>query len=149
MAERRQEDYDRDFTAMISGLHMEGPSADPPPPAADEPPDLRPDPGVRFTDPFETFNLSGALEEVEPDEPDPTEYTPAPLPPIRRPRGLVAVAWACAGYVLVAMLATIFGVRLPGWAGWLAVGAFVAAIIIGWRSLPKNRDPSDGDGAVV
>ncbi|MDO5499354.1 MAG: hypothetical protein Q4F67_06695 [Propionibacteriaceae bacterium] len=149
MPERGQEDYDRDFTAMVSGLEMDGISPGVTPPSPNEPPDLREQHATWSPDAFETFNLTEAIDEVEPDDPDPSEYTPPPLPPMRRPKGLAAVAAVCGGYVLAAMLLTIVGVRLPGWAGWLAVIAFVATVILGWRALPRHRDPWDGDGAVV
>lgn len=154
MADRRQEDYDRDFAAMVSGIEMDPlpqQSNTPTEPAElPEPPDFRTRRTPESRRPVvDDFNLSEALERVEPEEPDPAEYVPPPLPPMRAPRGAALVGWLCAAYVLVAVLLTAFGVPLPGWAGWAAVVAFVAAIGIGWRSLPKHRDPRDGDGAVV
>lgn len=147
MTDRRQEDFDRDFRAMVSGLEMD--DADPPEPAPTptEPPDLRAASSPPADEP-DMFNLSAALEEAGPEEPDPAEYTPPPLPPMRRPRGWAALGWVLAAYVATVLVLTIVGVRLPGWAGWLAVVAFVAAILIGWRMLPKHRDPDD-DGAIV
>lgn len=157
MKSRRQDEFDRDFTAMVSGLEMEGFRVDSP--AAEDPPDLRSgSPGSRRghdplddrpEDPFDEFNMEAALDETEPDDPDPSEYTPPPLPPMRAPSGLGLVGWACATYVLATVILTIIGVDLPRWAGWLAIGAFVAALVIGWRSLPRDRDPDSGDGAVV
>lgn len=159
MSDRRQEDYDRDFVAMVSGLEMAPLTSEPSSPAdprdlpqPPEPPDLRvgrsevidPRPAAR-----DYFNLSQSLDDAEPDEPAPSEYQPPPLPPMRAPRGVSAVGWGCAAYVLLALILTVIGVRLPGWAGWLAIVAFVAAILIGWRSLPRHRNPEDGDGAVV
>ncbi|WP_425309806.1 hypothetical protein AADG42_13915 [Ammonicoccus fulvus] len=153
MADRRQEDYDRDFAAMVSGIEMDPlPQQSPSPTDTTElaePPDFRIRRGVTPPRRIEDFNLSEALERAEPDEPDPSEYQPPPLPPMRRPRGLPLFGWLCAAYVLAALVLTIVGVRLPSWAGWAAVVAFVAAVVIGWRSLPKHRDPGDGDGAVV
>jgi hypothetical protein len=148
VSERRQEEFDRDFTAMVSGLEMDGLHGDaeeavPLP----EPPDLR-----RLRDPVpsaDDFNLEQALTEATPDEPDRSEYTPPPLPPMRPPRGLAVVAWALFGYALVALVLTIAGVRLPIWAGGAAIGAFAVALVLGWRLLPRDRDPGDGDGAVV
>lgn len=150
MAERRQDDFDRDFTAMVSGLEMEGIGSGNQPAPADpplEPPDFRVQP--RKVPPTDDFNLDRALAQASPDEPDRSEYTPPPLPPLRAPRGLAAVAWGCFGYALVALVLTIAGVRLPAWAGWAGIAAFVTALVIGWRLLPKDRDPGAGDGAVV
>lgn len=149
MNERRQEDFDRDFTAMVSGLEMDdlGPqqveSIEQPP----DPPDLRELPTA--DPPAAGFNLEQALSQASPDEPDRSDYVPPPLPPMRPPRGLAIVAWALFGYSLAALILVILGVRLPSWAGWAAVVAFVAALVLGWRLLPKHRDPGDGDGAVV
>jgi hypothetical protein len=150
MTERGQEDFDRDFTAMVSGLEMdpEG-TLDEPAASAEvaEPPDFRrPHP----TDaPSGDFNLERALSQASPDEPDRSEYTPPPLPPLRPPRGPAAVGWLCFAYALAVLMLTIVGVRIPVWAGWAAIVAFVAAIVLGWRSLPRDRDPGSGDGAVV
>lgn len=145
MSERRQEDYDRDFSAMVSGMAMEDFGTDSTMSPID-PPDLRPTPPEPSRG---DFNLGEALSRATPDEPDPSEYTPPPLPPMRAPRGLAALAWICFGYAVLALLLTIIGVRLPLWAGWAAVIAFVTAILVGWRLLPKDRDPDSGDGAVV
>lgn len=149
MSERRQEDFDRDFTAMVSGLEMDGldvEEAEPAVPLSD-PPDFRtfrpPNP------PAADFNLEESLSQASPDEPDRSEYVPPPLPPMQPPRALAIVAWALFGYALVALILMIIGVRLPSWAGWAAIAAFVAALLLAWRLLPKQRDPQDGDGAVV
>lgn len=147
MSERRQEEFDRDFSAMVSGLQMDGFSPASPVEPIVEPPDLRAGHDFRPDAPT-AFNLTAAMDDAEQDEPDPSEYTPPPLPPVRVRTRLAAFGWTCAGYVLLALILTIAGVRLPVWAGWLAVIAFVAAILIGWRSLPRERD-SDDDGAVV
>jgi hypothetical protein len=149
MTERRQEDFDRDFTAMVSGLEMDGLDAEEAEPAVPlpEPPDFR---TLRPPDlPAADFNLEESLSQASPDEPHRSEYLPPPLPPMRPPRGVAIVAWALFGYSLVALILIIIGVRLPSWAGWAAIVAFVAALILGWRLLPKDRDPGDGDGAVV
>lgn len=149
MSERRQEDFDRDFSAMVSGLEMDGVDAQEAEPAGPppDPPDFRelraPDP------PAVDFNLQEALSQASPDEPERADYVPPPLPPMQRPRRLAIVAWILFGYALVALILVIIGVRLPTWAGWAAVGAFVVALVLGWRLLPKHRNPGDGDGAVV
>lgn len=153
MADRRQEDYDRDFAAMVSGIEMDPLPQQAPSPTDTtelaEPPDFRMQRESMSPRRIEDFNLSDALDRAEPEEPDPSEYEPPPLPPMRRPQGLHLVGWICAAYVLAALVLTIVGVSLPIWAGWAAVVAFVAALVIGWQALPKHRDPSDGDGAVV
>lgn len=148
MSDRRQDEFDRDFSAMVSGLQMEGFSPVSPADHLEEPPDLRAEPDFRSDSSATAFNLTAAVEEAEPDEPDRSEYVPPPLPPMRVRTKAAALGWTCAAYVLAALLLTIVGVRLPLWAGWLAVVAFVAAVVIGWRSLPRDRD-TDDDGAVV
>ncbi|MDO5683637.1 MAG: hypothetical protein Q4G46_12535 [Propionibacteriaceae bacterium] len=165
MQSRSQEDFDRDFSDMVSGLRMAGFDAVPPPPQPVDPPDLRDETadaaGLASTGPrsdddtraagdggSEPFNLSAAMAQAEPDEVDTAEFVPPPLEPLSLPTGWRAVGWACAAYVLAVLVLTIVGVRLPAWAGWAAVIAFPTALFIGWRSLPKDRDPDD-DGAVV
>lgn len=148
MPERRPEDYDRDFAELVSGLELGGgPDSSPSP---SEPPDLssrrtpprapQPDPGW--------FNLGESLDQAEPDEPDPSEWKPE-AQPMPRPKGPALVSLGLFGYCVVILVLVIVGVRLPMWIAWTAVGAFVAAMLIGWRALPRDRDPGDGDGAVI
>lgn len=144
MSKRDQDEFDRDFSAMVSGLSMEGFSPASPPPAPAEPPDLRVAPKPDPT----PFNLTAAMEAAEPDEPERSDYVPPPLPPLRAPSHRGAIGWLCFSYVLITLVLTVMGVPLPAWAGWIAVVALIAAVLIGWRSLPKDRDPDD-DGAVV
>ena len=150
MRERRQEDYDRDFTAMVSGLELDGPDqAEDTTGAVEDAAPLPAPPQPVQRPEADDFNLEQALDRNTPDEPHRSEYTPPPLPPLRPPRGLAAVAWGLFGYSLLALILTIAGVRLPEGAGWAAIVAFVAALVLGWRLLPKHRDPGDNDGAVV
>jgi hypothetical protein len=45
------------------------------------------------------------------------------------------------------VLITAVGLRLPAWAGWLAIIGFVGALAVLIARLPRQRPP--GDGAVL
>ncbi|NNG18532.1 hypothetical protein HJ590_02880 [Naumannella sp. ID2617S] len=147
MNERRPEDYDRDFAQLVSGLELGGGPESSPPPA--DPPDLsaRRTPRAHPSDP-DWFSMDESLERAEPDEPDASEWKPDPLPAPRFGT-LALVSLGLFGYCLVVLLLVIFGAKPAPWVGWTAAAAFVAAMLIGWRALPRDRDPGDGDGAVV
>lgn len=149
MPERRPEDYDRDFAEMVSGLELDGgPDSSPSP---SEPPDLsaRPTPPPRAArqEP-DWFSLGDSLERAEPDEPDPSEWKPE-AQPMPQPKGPALISLGLFGYCVVILVLVIVGVQLPVWIAWTAVAAFVSAMLIGWRALPRDRDPGDGDGAVL
>lgn len=127
MSERRPEDYDRDFADIVARIE-----------------------GEQMTEPEHGWlNLTESIAAAEPDEPSPTEWKPAPLPPPTRPSPLAAVGWGCSAYCLAVIVLTISGVSLPAILGWVAVAAFLLAMAIGVSRLPRSRDPHDGDGAVV
>ena len=59
------------------------------------------------------------------------------------------LAWIGMGYAVLMMLAVVVGVRLPCWAGWLAIIGFVGGFGILVTRLPRKRPPDSGDGAVL
>ena len=75
---------------------------------------------------------------------------PEPLPPLRRPgsTGPARLDRASATRSSSSLAAT-FGVTLPAWAGWLAVGSFIGGFGILMTRLPRERPPDAGDGAVL
>ncbi|GAB3623435.1 hypothetical protein GCM10027418_15180 [Mariniluteicoccus endophyticus] len=127
MTERRPEDFDRDFADIVGQIEAS-----------------------RMKEPEHGWlNLEDAIDDVEVPEPPEEEWKPAPLPPPSHPSALAAVGWTCAAYAVAVVLLTIFRVSLPPVLGYLAIAAFVAALVIGFLKLPRDRDPYDGDGAVV
>ncbi|GAB3697991.1 hypothetical protein [Mariniluteicoccus flavus] len=124
---RRPEDFDRDFAAIVAQIES-----------------------TRLKEPEQGWlNLGDEIEAAEPDEPPEKDWKPEPLPGPRKPSALAAVGWACAAYVVAVLVLTIVGVSLPSILVYLAIAAFVAALGIGFMKLPRDRDPGDGDGAVV
>jgi hypothetical protein len=83
--------------------------------------------------------------------PEPAEerYLPEPPPPLPKPAWPVLLAWLGMGYAILLVLAVVVGVRVPGWAGWLAVLGFVGGFGILVTRLPRTRPPDAGDGAVL
>ena len=88
--------------------------------------------------------------EPAPERPEPQErFFPEPPMPLRRPAWPVLVAWLAMGYAVLAVLTTALGVRLPVWAGWLALIGFVGGFGLLVARLPRHRPPDAGDGAVL
>lgn len=108
------------------------------------------EPAEPLTEPAEP--LTGPATGVRPPRDDEEHYVPAPPPPLPRPDTVGRFAWAGAlGGPLLLVLATLAGIRLPGWAGALAVIAFVAGFVTLIARMP-DRPPTDtgpDDGAVV
>jgi hypothetical protein len=82
----------------------------------------------------------GEVEEVE-------RFVPPPLEPLPRPGVVTVLGWIGIGYAVLFVLITAAGLRLPGWAGWLAIAGFGGALVILISRQPRHRPP--GDGAVV
>lgn len=97
-----------------------------------------------FTPPPE----ANAVEEPEVEEPDGERFEPGP-PPMPRPAWPALLGWLSLGYSILFMLASVVGVGLPGWAGWLAILGFVGGVGVLFSRLPRSRPPDAGDGAVV
>ncbi|MCW2810186.1 MAG: hypothetical protein JWP61_644 [Friedmanniella sp.] len=80
---------------------------------------------------------------------DTESYVPDPLPPLTRPGVPALVGWIGIGYAALLMVAGAFGLPVPTWAGWLAVGGFLGGFGILLTQLPHHRPPDAGDGAVL
>ena len=76
-------------------------------------------------------------------------FVPPPPPPLPKPAWPVLLAWLGMGYAVLMVLAVVVGVRLPAWAGWLAIIGFVGGFGILVTRLPRSRPPDAGDGAVL
>lgn len=162
MNEPRDDDreaIDRAFAELVAGYHLTAP--DPLPPLKVDPePSRRVDPESPPTAPSSTWADTHPLfvspEPVRPDpvplqpEPEPEErYVPEPQPPLPRPSLPVLLAWAGIAYAAVVVLLAAFGVRLPAWMGWMALGGFVGGFGVLVFHLPRSRPPDAGDGAVL
>jgi hypothetical protein len=148
---------DRAFAELVAGYHL---TADRPDPLSGETQD---EPTVsspaqefeeRATNWAADHPLFGLVEmpaELPTSAAGPTEerYVPEPLPPLRRPAVPALLGWIGIGYAIIIVLAATFGLRLPVWAGWVAVGSFVGGFGILMTQLPRERPPGAGDGAVL
>jgi hypothetical protein len=85
------------------------------------------------------------LEDAEVQEVE--RFVPPPLEPLPRPGVVTVLGWIGIGYAVLFVLITAAGLRLPGWAGWLAIAGFGGALVILISRQPRHRPP--GDGAVV
>lgn len=149
--ERRPEDFDADFDALVSGLELDATFPD----DLDDEPAERPHWGPLVSpttapvpDLREPAGPRDYVPDDEPEELQPEDYKPEPVQ-FGRPSTPAVIGWVCLGVCLAVLFTAIVGVSLPGWVGYLGVACFVAAMgILLWR-LPRNRDPSDGDGAVL
>ncbi len=151
-SEDDREAVDRAFAEMMAGYHLTAERPDPSPvvEAADVVADVAAEPELTRAEPHPQFLF------VEPEPPLPTSerpvaepYVPEPLPPLRRPGIPALLGWIGIGYAVLAVLVAAVGVRLPTWAGWLAVGGFLGGFAILLTQLPRNRPPDAGDGAVL
>ncbi|MGO4956454.1 hypothetical protein ACTQ49_04130 [Luteococcus sp. Sow4_B9] len=95
----------------------------------------------------EPFNMMKAMDEVEPDAPDDPFVAPQPLPrPISTPGFLVSSLLL--SFSTLVMLGAVFGAPVHNLTGW-AVVTFVLGMVVAWRSLPKQPQDLDDDGAQV
>jgi hypothetical protein len=79
--------------------------------------------------------------------PEPERFVPPPLEPLPRPDLPSLLGWIGIGIAVLFVLITAVGLRLPAWAGWLAIIGFVGALAVLIARLPRQRPP--GDGAVL
>jgi hypothetical protein len=160
-SEDDREAVDRAFAELVSGYHL---TADRPEPAARPDPSPRPEavgpppvgkpaaPDPSWADQHPLFRFEEPRPEAwdEPRErPDFEPYVPDPLPPLTRPGAPALLGWIGVGFACLVVLATAFGLRLPPWMGWLAVGGFIAGFGVLLSRLPRHRPPDAGDGAVL
>lgn len=147
-SEDDREAVDRAFAELVAGYHLtaEGSGS---PATAVEAADVTAEPPLGRVQPHAQFRF------VEPEPAPPTRptaaepYVPEPLPPLRRPGIPALLGWIGMSYAVLVVLIATFGVPLPVWAGWLAVGGFIGGFAILIIQLPRNRPPDAGDGAVL
>ena len=95
----------------------------------------------------------------EPEEPEPVRETPEDSwdtfvpptpPPVPHPPPVRFAAWiGLFGSPAVLLLATVLGISLPGWMGYVLVGSFVGGFLYLVVHMQRGpRDPGD-DGARV
>ena len=150
--EHDPESVERAFAELVAGYHL----------TADRPALEQAAPSVPESPPSETASAGpverGWVEErpisswrssAPPDEPTPARYVPEPLPPLRRPSLPTLLGWVGVGFTAIVVLGAGFGLELPPWAGWLAVGTFVIGFALLLSQLPRHRPPDAGDGAVL
>ena len=84
---------------------------------------------------------------AEPPPESVERFVPPPLEPLPRPDLPTLLGWIGIGFAVLFVLITAVGLRLPAWAGWLAIVGFVGALAVLIARLPRQRPP--GDGAVL
>jgi hypothetical protein len=148
---------DRAFAELVAGYYE---TADRPDPLAtetsDEPTVAPPahkasDAAADWAAEHPLFGFVGRPAEphAAPEQPTEERYVPEPLPPLGRPAVPALLGWIGIGYAIVIVLAATFGLHVPSWAGWVAVGSFVGGFGILMTQLPRERPPGAGDGAVL
>jgi hypothetical protein len=143
-----REAVDRAFAELVAGYHLTAEPTEPRPTAQSEAPQgVEPD--ESWADHHPLFRLQAAPAEPAPEPPADLPYVPEPLPPMPRPAVPALLGWIGIGYAVLLVLAATFGLRVPGWAGWLAVGSFLCGFGILITRLPRDRPPEAGDGAVL
>jgi hypothetical protein len=91
-----------------------------------------------------------AAERPRPAYVDPEDrFVPPTPPPVPRPHGVRAAAWAgLAGSPALMLLCVVLGIDLPGVLDLALVASFVAGFVYLMAKLPRGRDPWD-DGSRV
>jgi hypothetical protein len=160
-SEDDREAVDRAFADLVAGYHL---TSDRPDPLLDQVKDQvgAAEPGAEsapttteaeapqagWADGHPLFRF---VEPPELTEPSPVEekFVPEPLMPLPRPAWPVLVAWIAMGYAVLAVLAAAMGLKLPVWAGWVALVGFIGGFGLLVTRLPRHRDPDAGNGAVL
>ena len=142
---------DREFAEIIGRFHATSElPGDPEPltaPSDDEPVDDQiAAPTWADDHPLFVFDAPPPRPEREPDE---ERYVPDPPPPLPRPSWPTLVATGSLVYAALAMIALMFGIPLPAWAGVLAIVGFVVGCGILAFRLPRSRPPGSDDGAIL
>jgi hypothetical protein len=143
-----REAVDRAFAELVAGYHLTADRPDPQPTApAEAAQGTEADEGWADQHPLFRLQPASPAEPIEPPADPP--YVSEPLPPMSRPGVPALLGWIGIGYAVLLVLAATFGLRFPLWAGWLAVGSFLAGFGILVTQLPRHRPPDAGDGAVL
>ncbi len=140
-----REAVDRAFADLVAGYHLTADRAEPAAPAPAREPDREP---TTWAADHPLFRYEEPEPEPEPEEVE-ERFVPPPPPPLPKPAWPVLLAWLGMGYAVLMVLAVVVGVRLPAWAGWLAIIGFVGGFGILVTRLPRSRPPDAGDGAVL
>jgi hypothetical protein len=137
------------LTADSRGAEQQGAdvlSADPPPRADD----LPEQPLFRFVPYVPPVVNPATADRALPHRaaaestPEPERFVPPPLEPLPRPDLPSLLGWIGIGIAVLFVLITAVGLRLPAWAGWLAIIGFVGALAVLIARLPRQRPPGDG-----
>ncbi len=151
MSREREDDreaVDRAFAELVAGYHLTADRPDPQPTAPAETAQSA-EADDSWADQHPLFRLQPTPAEPPAEPPTDPPYVPEPLPPMSRPGLPALLGWIGIGYAVLLVLAATFGLRFPVWAGWLAVGSFLAGFGILMTQLPRHRPPDAGDGAVL
>jgi hypothetical protein len=143
-----REAVDRAFAELVAGYHL---TADRPDPQLTAPAEAAQgtEADESWADQHPLFRLQPAPAEPSTEPPPDPPYVPESLPPMSRPGVPALLGWIGIGYAMLLVLGATFGLRFPMWAGWLAVGSFLAGFGILLTQLPRHRPPDAGDGAVL
>jgi hypothetical protein len=150
-----REAIDRAFEELVAGYHLTADRPDPLPPRtkADPEPPLRLEPESPPVEPGTAWSdnhpLFGEPKPVPADLEPEDRYVPQAQPPMPRPRLPILLAWSGVAYAAMVVLLVAFGVRLPFWMGWIALGSFLGGFGTLVFHLPRSRPPDAGDGAVL
>lgn len=129
-----QNAIDRAFAAIMAGYHL----------TADEVPTPGP---VLGPEPPERPSYTPTVE--LPPDPPPERWVAGPVDPLPRPTLPILLGWVGLSYAVGVAVLLLFGVPLPRWMGWTAVGGFLGAFGVLLLQLPRTRPPDAGDGAVL
>ncbi|WP_420175761.1 hypothetical protein [Luteococcus sp. OSA5] len=95
----------------------------------------------------EPFNMTEAMDRVDPDEPDEPFVPPQPLPQPIAPGPFLASSLLMS-FSVVVFLGALFGAHVKALLGW-AAATFVLGMVVALRNLPKDPPDPDDDGARV
>ena len=140
-----REAVDAAFAEIIAGYHLTADRPDPMllDPTADPPATPREvAPAVIEVQVFR-FEPTATPPKAKPVEPE-ERFVPPPVEPLPRPGLPALLGWIGISYAVAFIMITAVGIRLPDWAGWLAIVGFVGAFAIMISRLPKERPPNDG-----
>lgn len=102
-----------------------------------------PKPSFRFPD------ARGPAPEELADVDDDEDFELPPQEPMAPPSSATIAIWLALAYSVAVGFAMLFGVILPPAIPWTGLLAFVGALVAAFIRLPRDRDSSPDDGAVV